>query len=99
MPSTIFRLRSRTAGISTFQSPGGDPELGAPAEIVGDLGAVDHVLAREARDVRAGARDIPPLDDRRPLPLRGQRPGEEPAPPAAEHHQVVNPGDETCGTY
>jgi hypothetical protein len=31
----------------------GNPELGAAAEVVADLGAVDHVLAREAGDVGA----------------------------------------------
>ena len=47
----------------------GDPELGAAAEIVGDLGAVDDVLARQAGDVGARPADIPPLDDRGAPPL------------------------------
>src|SRR6185437_13866865 len=47
-----------------------DPELGAAAEVVRDLRAVDHVLAREARDVGAGPADIAPLDDGQALPLR-----------------------------
>ena len=67
----------------------GDAEFGASAEIVGDLGTVDHVLARGASDSRAGSREIPSLDDRHALPLRGQRPGEGPGPPATEHHHVV----------
>ena len=68
----------------------GDPELGAAAEIVGDLGAVDDVLARQAGDVGARPADIPPLDDRRALPLRGQRPGQELAGrPAAQDDHVV----------
>src|SRR5262249_43652097 len=67
----------------------GDPEFGASAEIVGDLCTVDHVLARCASDGRAGSREIPSLDNRHALPLRGQRPGEESGPSATEHHQVV----------
>ena len=88
-PIDHLPLAVADGGHLDFPVARGDPELGAPAEIAGDLRAVDQVLAREARDAGAGPRDIPPLDDRRPLPLRGQRPGEEPAPPAAEHHQVV----------
>ena len=88
-PVDHLPLAVADGGHVDFPVARGDPELGASAEIAGDLRAVDQVLAREARDAGAGPRDIPPLDDRRPLPLRGQRPGEEPAPPAAEHHQVV----------
>src|SRR5262249_52471061 len=72
-----------------FPVASGDAELGASAEIVGDLGTVDHVLARGASDGRAGSREIPSLDDRHALPLRGQRPGEKSGPPATEHHHVV----------
>src|SRR5215469_2241567 len=67
----------------------GDAEFAASAEIVGDLGTVDHVLARGASDGRAGSREIPSLDDRHALALRGQRPGEESGPPATEHHHIV----------
>ena len=69
----------------------GDPELGAPAEVVGDLGAVDDVLARQAGDVGAGPADVPPLDDRHAPSPRGQRPGEELAgrPAAQDDHVVI----------
>ena len=67
----------------------GDAEFGTSAEIVGDLGSVDYVLARGSSDGRAGSREIPSLDDRHALPLRGQRPGEESGPPATEHHHVI----------
>src|SRR5262249_18183047 len=37
----------------------------------------------------AGPGEFPALADRPALPLRGQRPGEGPGPPATEHHHVV----------
>src|SRR5262245_8804549 len=44
----------------------------APVEIAHDLRALDHVLARQACDVRVGPADVPQLNDRRALPLRAQ---------------------------
>ena len=56
MPSTIFRLRSRTGRHLDIRVARCYAEFGASAEIVGDLGAVDHVFARGAGDGRAGSR-------------------------------------------
>ena len=88
-PSTILRLRSRTAAMSIFQLRLGDAELLAAAEVGGDLRAVDHVFAGQAGDVRAGAAKVLPLDYRRPLPLGGQRPRQEFAGLAAAQHDDV----------
>src|SRR5207237_1290429 len=54
----------------------GETERLAAAEVGGDLGGVDDVLARQAGDVRAGAADVPALDDRHLLPLGGESPGQ-----------------------
>src|SRR5207249_481119 len=68
----------------------GDSELLAPPEVRCDLCAVDDVLARKTRDVRAGAAHILSLDRCRLHPLFGQRPGEELAScSAAEDEQIV----------
>ena len=67
-PVHHFPLAVADGGHLDLPVAGGDPELGAPAEIAGDLRAVDHVLAREARDVGAGPPDIPPLDHRQRFP-------------------------------
>ena len=85
-----FPLAVADGGHVDFPVARDNPELGAPAEIAGDLGAMDHVLAWQARDVGAGSPNIPTLDHRHALPLRGQRPGKELARcSAAENDQVV----------
>ena len=68
----------------------GDAELLAAAEVGGDLGGVDDVLARQAGDVRAGAADVPALDDRHLLSLGGEGPRQVFARfTTAQHDDVV----------
>ena len=68
-PSTILRLRARTPAMSIFQCPC-NAELLAPAEIRGDLGAVDDVLARQAGDVGTGPTHVSALDHRDAVALK-----------------------------
>ena len=52
---------------------------------------MDDVFARQAGDVRARPANVPALDDRYPLPLGRERPGEVFARfPAAEDDEVVS---------
>ena len=53
-----------------------DPKFLAAEKVGRDLGAVDNVLARQARDVRTGTSDPFPLDDHGPEAFFGQGPGE-----------------------
>src|SRR5262245_45295641 len=58
-----------------------DAEFRASAEIVGDLGTVDHVLARGPAVGRPGPRGFRWLDARKGLPRRAMGPAEGLGPP------------------
>ena len=64
-------------------------ELGAVARVMRDFGAVDFVLARQARDIGTAAADPLALDDRDPAAQAAVVPGGELAPAAAAEDKNV----------
>ena len=66
-----------------------DPEFRAAPKIRRHFRTVDHVLARQARDVGAGAAQVLALDGSRALPRRGQMPGYPLSRFASAKHQHV----------
>src|SRR2546428_6072773 len=67
----------------------GDSEFLASAEVRGDFGAMDDILARKTGDVGARTSDIFSLNDGSLHPLPGQCPGDVFARFAAAQHEEI----------
>jgi hypothetical protein len=74
---TILRFRSRTGRHVDFPRLFADAKFLTSLKQRSDFGAMNDVLAGEARNIRTRPADIPALDDRDMLSLFGQSPANE----------------------